>query len=298
VGGEACGCAKEDTELCGQGSFCQTEPDTEGACAPCEVGEHCGAGCEPCEGDTPVCLPGETVADARCVCNDTSCGAYHRCNESGSCKACGHTADACGPACADCTAGLNTPYCDTGRAEPACVQCLTDDHCREAPVSSSLGSCTEDRTCTCVVEEEKWECNDQSDCPEGTYCARDAENYIDPDTYEHYACLAACVTPGDPRSGLACEERPTRSDGPRPVWAPMTSCYAFWRFGADCEHDVGGAPDPNKCRLSFELDDGTCVQVGASDYRCTYSCWDDTSGQGEDSWCPNNSCDIQYCNVP
>ena len=80
----------------------------------------------------------------------------------------------------------------------------------------------------------------------------------------------------------------------------MTSCYAYERFGKDCEHDVGGTGDDNKCWLSFELGDATCRTVGASTFLCTYSCWDGEAGQ--DSWCRDGAVcgatTVIYCENP
>ena len=65
----------------------------------------------------------------------------------------------------------------------------------------------------------------------------------------------------------------------------MTSCLAFEKYGTNCEAEAGGAADNNKCRLSANLNDGTCQELvpPGNLYRCTYSCWDGESGQS--SWC-------------
>jgi hypothetical protein len=68
---------------------------------------------------------------------------------------------------------------------------------------------------------------------------------------------------------------------------PLTTCYAFSKFGADCSGDV------HLCSVdgSGGLADGACP-----DGACTYSCWDGAASQ--DQWCPQNDCNVQYCAVP
>ena len=290
--GMDCAPCEGETPICENGACACTDTscDTahrcvDGACTPCYEHDACGPTCDPCPETTPDCA-GAAPATAVCVCNQDSCGDYYRC-EAGACEACGYTDTGCGPSCQDCTAG-DFPHCDTEATTPGCVQCTEDDHCRlgsTPPYNSPIGLCTPDRTCTCVVETQEGDCDSNLDCPNGTVCAQDF--YNDGSGAEHYVCLDACTSPGDPENGLACQNKPTVAGGNADVWVPMTSCYAFERFGADCEHDVGGAPDPNKCRLSGDLRDGTCEEdpVISGLYRCTYSCWDGEASAGQDSWC-------------
>ncbi len=273
VGGAQCGCAGGD---CSTGRWCNADAGVAGECYYCVVDEHCGTGCTACSGTTPVCK-GATPAAASCVCDDSpdSCGDYSYC-VSDECEAC-NTNDACGKDCVDCSGG--EPHCDVDQDGGVCVECANDAHCRVdggvAPWNSPLGLCTEDNTCTCWVSSEDGFCSNTSQCPSGLgfQCARDKTGLN-----THAVCLRSCSPASVSENGVACESR--ISDGPYDyVWVPMTTCFAFNKFGTLC------AGDDNVCRISALLDDGSCENFGGTDY-CTYSCYDEDAGAGDDEICP------------
>jgi hypothetical protein len=71
------------------------------------------------------------------------------------------------------------------------------------------------------------------------------------------------------------------------VWAPMTTCYAFNKFGQNCTENVA------MCSVDgvSSLPDGECLSG-----TCTYNCLDTSGGSGEDSWCPFDNCNSNnYC---
>jgi hypothetical protein len=105
---------------------------------------------------------------------------------------------------------------------------------------------------------------------------------------DRFVCLKECAVAQTPQNGMACETRETLT-GTAQVWVPMTTCFAFDKFGEDCSVNVA------ICSVdgSGPILDGACP-TGT----CTFSCYDSGAGAGDGSWCPNNNCDIQYCAVP
>jgi hypothetical protein len=225
----------------------------------------------------------------QCECdpaNDT-CAAGSHCVE-GACESC-ITDDACGSNCQDCTG--TTPFCDMAEngGLGGCVQCMDNNDCRDgaaAPFNSPLGLCTPDKTCTCWVDPASAEtlaCSDSSACPPDYTCAQDLLNK------NHFACLRDCTETQDhtPVEGIACELRNTLTAQQAYVWVPMTTCYAFDKFGISCTIH-------NDCRISSTLNDGACQTINEQDV-CTYTCND---GTAHDSWCPyGNTCGLQYCDA-
>ncbi len=289
VDGSECGCADGG---CVSAKWCDRDTDTAGICSDCIADDHCGTSCSDCSGTTPKCT-GATPAAASCVCDTTpdSCGDYSHC-VSDNCETC-NTDDACGKDCTDCAGG--TPRCDVAQDGGVCVQCLNNPHCREdggvAPLNSPVGACTPEKKCTCWTDPTQdpttWQCSGDTDCTStlgSDYtCVRDIA------TAPHFSCLLKCGgSEGEHDAGIFCENRNTYSGSPiqRAVWTSKTSCYAFSKFGTSCSGDTDcsvltGAPYDGEC-----------------DDQCTYSCYDYDAGTGVDDWCPNNSCGIQYCDVP
>jgi hypothetical protein len=230
-------------------SWCDTE---HGECKPCTEDFACGAGCVVC---------GEGVYSGLPRCSSGSCV---ECLVSGDCSS-------------------EQPVCDT--SGNSCHECLSDSDCRtEGSVfSSPVGVCTPDKTCTCWTPADAPDgaCTSSS-CPDGYTCAEDKPGTA------HYVCLKECSELSEPVTGIGCINRDTLpSHDSAPVWVPMTTCYAFSRFGSDCES--GGLADDNKCRINSTLDDGRCEENGTL-FTCTYSCWDGASGS--DNWCPSGfTCD-------
>ncbi len=284
-----CACTVEDLDAgvedsCGEGSRC-----VDGVCRSCVDDDACGIACEACPAAMPVCQ-GETPATAACECEvDTegvdSCDPFTHCVE-GDCEACVND-EACGGACQDCTQG-NNRYCDTSRAGGTCVECMEDAHCRDLEsgvprLTSPVGICTPDNTCTCWVDPDEcsvaennctWECSSQADCDEistSLVCAQEVSGS------SHFVCLRACEgdEPVPPEDGLACEERGKPNLSTELVWAPMTSCYSYFKIGDDCSSNT-------QCRAVGSANDGSC-QTFDTEEKCTYSCWD---GEALDSWCP------------
>jgi hypothetical protein len=274
-----CSCTADS---CGDNRFC----NNDFSCESCTADEACGTSCEPCPYETPICV-GETPDVAVCECDETSeletCGNGSHC-VAGACEAC-DLDTACGPSCQDCTATTDTPFCDMSEngGQGACVQCLDNSDCRDGstePFNSPLGVCTPDKTCTCWVpqNDQTASCTNNS-CPEGFVCAQDLLG----DT--HDACLKTCDIAQEPIAGMACEIRNTATT-PALVWVPVTTCYAFDKFGEGCSG--GGAICSVDGLRPGGVNDGTCVAEF-----CTYSCAD-----GDDNWCPNAStCGGQYCST-
>jgi len=244
--------ADSDTDTDGDTDSCDMPPD----CAA--LGWECGDGDNGC-GDLLDC-----DAESGCAASGEWCDTH-------ACRPCDDEAH-CGAACSDCTGNDAARLCDVDAG--ACVECFANDDCRDADagaeaLGSPLGLCTPDKTCTCWVATETGTCTSTS-CPDGYACAQDMPGD------NHYVCLRECSTAASAANGLACENRNTTSS-PALVWAPMTTCYAFDKFGADCSS--GGAV----CSVdgSSGISDGACP-----DGVCTYSCWDGDSS--EDSWCPED----------
>jgi hypothetical protein len=194
----------------------------------------------------------------------------------------------CGSSCQDCTGVAATPRCDGAK----CVECLYDPvepdagnaNCRNGaapPRNSPLGVCTPSDTCTCWVASETGSCSLTSSCPAGYSCAKDLLSAV------HFVCLRNCTPAATAANGLTCALRDIAESGQQLVWAPMTTCYAFDKFGLDCSGDVG------MCSIDGigSLADGACP-----DGKCTYTCYDTSH---HDTWCPDNFCmdANNYCRV-
>jgi hypothetical protein len=271
-------CAGEDDGPCADGFHCEA-----GACA---ANLADGQGCD----ETSDCASGH-CDNGYCCLQGTCCATGADCDGESAqpvchgtdfeCVAC-HEADVDGDA-ACAAAWPAQPVCDP--SDGMCAECVDHADCKEgstAPWNSPVGVCAPDRTCTCWTNATaSWSCFATTDCPGGFTCARDFGGV------GHYVCLRQCTPAVVPVEGMTCELRLTAETTNQLVWAPMTTCYAFSKFGADCSGDV------HLCSVDGEngLDDGTCV---AGD--CTYSCWDGAASQ--DVWCPNSDCDVQYCAVP
>jgi hypothetical protein len=265
-------CNDVDTEPCGvdSGQYCD---EASGDCVPCVVDEHCGMACDACPEDAamPVC-DGDTPETAQCVCETApapngSCDTGARC-VAGACTAC-DVDEYCGDDCSPCPTTAPHCFAETVGEAGTCVECVDDAGCRsgEEPFDSSLGVCTPDHTCTCWVDPADsdpptWECLTGTDCATGYSCAEDFTS--------HYVCLHNCTTAAGPANGLACilkDTLPSHTDAL--VWSPMTTCFAFYSFGADCTSDVG------ICSV-----DGTggIADAFCPDGVCTYPCT-------TDDWC-------------
>ena len=245
------------------------------------------------DSDTDADSDTDTDTDTSCETVDPDCSEAiaqpSYCDtDSHECEVC--VVDAhCGVGCGACPA--TAPHCFEGDAGVAdCVECLEEADCREldggvSSLASPLGVCTPAHTCTCWVDGSLTE--DCSSCPAGFSCVQDKP------ASSHYACLRECSLASSTMSGLVCENRYDTTPSQHLVWAPMTTCYAFDKFGEDCEAAGGGAADSSKCRISSGLGDGTCQEFG-DDYLCTYSCID---GEANDSWCSTNDCrsSDNYC---
>jgi hypothetical protein len=167
-----------------------------------------------------------------------------------------------------------TPQCDP--TQYTCEQCLQDSHCRGGntpPFDSPIGICTQDNTCTCAVGSTTGSCDDPEspyECPAGTFCAVDQY-----DAVNHFACLASCTGNSEPENGMECTIRSTLTDGDQRVWAPVTSCYAFYKFGDSCTEN-------DNCNVTSSSSDGLCVEIDGI-HSCTYLCEDNDEPQ--DSRC-------------
>ena len=82
-------------------------------------------------------------------------------------------------------------------------------------------------------------------------------------------CLKGCNEEQGPENGLACSERSGEL-----VWAPMTTCFAFSRFGGTCNGEDADCSVINDAPF-----DGICRNLV-----CTYSCLNGDTG--DDAWCP------------
>lgn len=292
IDGQHCGCSIDDCDET-NGQYCDTDTAEAGMCTECIVDDHCGTNCHECIGTTPICK-GSTASEAKCTCNTNpdTCGDYSHCVND-ECVPCDND-DACGKDCVACAESV-TPHCDTSQANGTCVECYSNEHCQNGnePLDSKLGVCMEDNTCTCWTEpgEETQNCVDREEprCPEGFFCARVYYEDAIPDPITHYNCLRECTPATEPELGFACEQRFT-DQGDQYVWAPMTTCYAYNKFGEDC------TSDQDICSVDgiADIDDGVCI---STDKKCTYSCWD---GMHHDDWCPTGDCidSNNYCEVP
>jgi hypothetical protein len=246
--------------------------------------------------DTDTCEPEPGCAELgwECGTGDNGCGTSLDCDDEIGCAATGEwcdghdcatcdTVDHCDDACTACPTTAPLCFAETAGEAGTCVECTDDAGCRDgaAPFDSPLGVCTPDHTCTCWVDTPTWECGSVSDCPTGYACAQDITGSA------HFVCLRSCVTAAVPENGMTCETRNTPTT-PALVWAPMTTCFAFDKFGSDCSGDVG------MCSV-----DGTggIADAFCPDGVCTYSCFDTSH---HDTWCPNGNCvdSNNYCEVP
>jgi hypothetical protein len=267
-GGDSCG---------GETSRC-----VDGACEACIDDDACGEGCQPCADPTRPACQGATAETARCICEidtdgDDSCGSYNQCI-GGTCEPCDND-NACGAACENCTETM-TPRCDMTRDNGTCVECLSDEHCQNGdvpPFNSELGICTPDRTCTCWVPGADLIGNCVAGgCPGDLICAQDLVGQT------HFACMRPCISasPVPPADGITCENRLKPDATTELVWGPVTTCFAFNRFGDSCTEN-------NQCRAIVSATDGSCEVFGTEEW-CSYRC-------DNNSECPaEHSCDV-YC---
>jgi outer membrane exchange protein TraA len=136
----ACAECRWDTD-CPDGTFCKS-----GECRPCTENKHCGLRCASCEGDTPLCLAGQTPVSSMCVrcvsdsdCDGGTCNrATHECEGSGCAQSCPPERPYCdGSDCVECYADTQCPCggtCDrsTGTCSDSCrtsSDCLGNEHC-------------------------------------------------------------------------------------------------------------------------------------------------------------------------
>ena len=237
-------------------------------CETCNTDDRCGPSCVACGtgslADKAHCLDGERCV--ACIQND------------------------------DCPA--ETPACNV--ADGTCVECTRDDDCRTGSNAwvSPIGVCTPGNVCTCWVPENNptAECHSNESCPDGFYCAQDIHGS------GRFVCMRECAAQQPYWGGIACSARYTMVAAER-VWAPFTTCFAFARFGANCEADEGGIPDDSKCRISDDLEDGYCMEQADGRFACTFSCYN--TDFPLDNVCPTypgvmDACDdyIGICHVP
>ncbi len=268
-------------------------------CDPCNTSDHCGPECDSCDAKFPDCQPQDQPAAASCFCttDPDSCGPGYRCSDDRTvCLPCNEDT-ACGLSCTNCKAdeSASTPFCDTTGG--TCVECAEDSHCTggtEAPFNSAIGICTPDHACSCWVESLKGGCTLTTQCPQGYHCARDWDG---PGVADHYACLRSCTAERAPELGITCEYRRTAEGQDQLVWVPMTTCFAYRQFKWGLEHNLGctelETADCSIDGVSGTIEDGNCL-----DGWCTYPCYDSSITDGADSWCANNSCNVQYCVTP
>ncbi len=297
--GTRCVCSETS---CPAGEYCNP---IEGVCAPCVVDEACGPVCDSCGGETPMCR-GDNADEAVCVCSgaveteDDSCffgqdergdagivGHGRYCNDaSGECEAC-ITEDACGPSCLPC-AGKRT-WCVGGNTEEArCVECRDYIDCGQGtPFNSPLGLCTPNHECTCKVETKQSECTSSAHCNFGNdtddpnyFCAADAPS--------HFVCLKKCdlSVATQPYDGFSCRQSVEVAGGDVLVWAPMTTCYAYWNF-----LEEKPCNSPHECSVDDTdgIDDAECTLDGI----CTYSCYDEAANEPVSARCPGSRCDFK-----
>ncbi len=249
----------------------------------CIADYHCEAGdCVPDLDNGSFCDEPSDCASDNCN-NDTCCPAGGTCCTGP--EVCAQEQPICGAEfqCVDCNVEdlcenqyRLTPICDTSSGR--CVECLTNEHCLlemdtdsetdidtdtelPLPFKSPLGACTPDHVCTCWVDHDTWQCTTSADCDSGYLCAQDFIGGF------HATCLRSCSTAQTPFNGVACEERDIAEPGSRLVWVPVTTCYAFNRFGIDssageeiCSVD---GPDGLEDGFGHMFDGQNC---------CTYSC--------------------------
>ena len=228
-------------------------------CIQCNTDAHCGDNCAACGEDTFIAQP--------------------RCLEGASCVECLQDEDC----------PTDRPACDLNTH--GCVQCTSDTHCRigENPWVAAIAVCAPDHQCTCWSDSEDPAASCSADsCPDGFVCAQDVSGTT------HFVCLKSCAAEMAHQNGIACTQRYTIGD-PALVWGPFSSCYAFSRYGEDCESAAGNTPDPAKCRISAEYDDGQCVE-SENGFNCSYSCWN--TDAHDDSVCPGWPEDTDACASP
>lgn len=229
--------------------------------------EHCDKVC--CQSDGGPCCEGPLdcsapteICSAEHLC--VSCAKDDRCAEQYSMR----------------------PHCQEGE----CVECTEHAHCQDGDFDSPVGACTPTNKCTCWVpkEDPRWgDCDDHSICDEISQktgeeflCARDTN------ITGHFVCLRKCDSEKSPESGIECRFRETIDDkyGSQPrFWAPMTTCFAFIRYGKECDKITDCSA------LSTNFYEGYCLPNQA----CTYGCQDDNN-KDQDSWCPKNNCNTSY----
>ncbi len=149
VAGEnsACQECEEPGPGCSPGTYCGN-----GLCQPCNVPDHCGAGCLKCPADAPTCRGGRCVqCTGECECTggllcDVLAG---KCISAAPCARSG-----------DCASGMICSS-ETGRCQNPPVPCTSDRMCP---------SCQSCDTVQMICRAQIVMCNSDSECQAGYFC--------------------------------------------------------------------------------------------------------------------------------
>jgi len=264
--------------------------DCAGDNANCQAGYHCIA--ENCIAD--VADGGQCTDNNHCT--SGYCANGYCCQGSDPQQCCA-TSDNCGQKicdtnfiCGDCADNPgcladhpDQPICDKAPGSGDCVECVEHADCQTG--TFKLGACTPTNVCTCAMADNTDSCTAGGcDTDAGYVCAKEMP------TVNHHACLRKCTPGSDPEFGVTCTDRDLLVGGStEKVWVPMTTCFAFWKFGDTCS----GLTDCN----ADDNDGGQCHNFSGN-WRCTYGCWD---GSSNHDWCPavgadtEGVCDVNIC---
>ena len=185
-------------EECGPDGLCRPKCpglcDENGACVDCVDNNDCPNN-QVCIGGSCGCPPGANLVNGVCIecTSDSDCELCETCSNDGQCipKTC---PGACNPNTGECVECVNSGDCDINevcvdnececapgfiRRNGVCVpvDCVSDSDCGPCQICSSDScipkTCPPGKVpvviagqCQCVQE-----CDDNGDCPDGTYCA-------------------------------------------------------------------------------------------------------------------------------
>ncbi|MCP4604623.1 MAG: hypothetical protein GY847_29565, partial [Proteobacteria bacterium] len=243
---------EEDDDLCVEPYHCDN--------SNCEKDHDAGLSCV----ESSDCKTGNCTNDVCCASGQTCCDEPNDCTdaEASICSSTNHYCVSCSDEDLCSSQYQNEPVCKTDAG--VCVECTRQEHCRMVdagndPMNSPVGLCTPDNVCTCWGQNSTWNCTASSQCPPDFHCALD---YDGPGFHDHAFCLRSCTSESGPVNGLECGSRTIAESGKRLVWVPMTTCYAFDKYGETCS-----GSDSDCSVLTSAPYDGKCDNL-----KCTYSC--------------------------